>query len=156
MKKELNKEQMEKQAYQEDKYYTPELEEFHLGFEYEVYASNGNEDKWIPSTWGIFQSLEYFRDLEYTLERAYRVKEEFTRVKYLDKEDIESLGWILDNRGMNYSHYNSKYLMQVYNTDIRIYNPGKENGTYTNQLNLKINNKSELKKLMKQLGIYEL
>lgn len=64
---------------EDNKYYTSDIEDFHLGFEYqELY-----EGVWYDRTF-------WFGD----------VREEFdpinTRVKLLDKQDIEELGWIED------------------------------------------------------------
>jgi len=61
---------------EENKYYTPEIEEFFVGFEYEVY------DK-LHGVWNkennFFLQQGDFKDS--------------IRVKHLDREDIESLGW---------------------------------------------------------------
>ena len=60
-------------------YYTPEIEEFHVGFECE-YKEPDEE---------AFESDELTeRDVAYLLAYPDRA-----RVKYLDKEDIESLGF---------------------------------------------------------------
>ena len=62
-----------------DKYYTPEIEEFHVGFECEVVQ----EAQWVGVE--VHQA-----DMSY-YER--RLNTGSLRVKHLDKEDIESLGW---------------------------------------------------------------
>ncbi len=64
------------------KYYTPQKEEFHIGFEYEV-KSKG---KWIKTIFNDGRSAEQYTDMEIPV-----------RVKKLDKDDIESLGWELQN-----------------------------------------------------------
>ena len=71
-----------------DKYYTPTLEEFHVGFEYEI--TNGYE--WITK---IFSKQDLKSFLYEKLENG--IAQEYIRVKYLDKEDIESLGFKYDN-----------------------------------------------------------
>lgn len=73
-------------------YYTPELEEFHIGFEHEYQASKG---EWLKSIFpeqfqtgakGVEGWAEFTPDMLIGEGRAIRVK-------YLDKEDIESLGF---------------------------------------------------------------
>lgn len=59
------------------KHYTPSLDEFHNGFKYEEFTHGQVEDFWTP--------------LEFKLRPLFNVLE--TRVKYLDKDDIESLGF---------------------------------------------------------------
>jgi hypothetical protein len=76
----------------EDKYYTPGIEEFHVGFEYQfaceaTIAGVSQPDFWVES---IVESPSGLIDI---MERAEVIKDCY-RVKYLDKEDIESLGWV--------------------------------------------------------------
>ena len=73
----------------ENKYYTPEISELHVGFGYEhqqdgydgeeVYRSN----MYVPFDIGP-QDLKYVKEW---------VDDGRVRVKYLDKEDIESFGF---------------------------------------------------------------
>jgi len=129
-------------------YYTPSIEEFHVGFEYEY--NNGKS----------WQNEIFIRGIGF----APNPKLDDCRVKYLDKEDIESLGWLFekqhagleelqfskdlgstyDNLGLDYS-LDSGYLRIAYNG---------LNGD-TTRFSGTIKNKSELKVLMKQLGINE-
>jgi hypothetical protein len=66
-----------------DKYYTPEIEEFHVGFEWEEHRASGEWFKsgniGVPMHWGLDN------------------KEAF-RVKHLDRSDIEGEGW--SNEGL--------------------------------------------------------
>ncbi len=61
-------------------YYTPSIEEFHFGFEYEVKQAG----IWVSD---IVQANDCLSDY---VGEGYRVK-------YLDKSDIVSLGWEYDN-----------------------------------------------------------
>lgn len=86
----------------------------------------------------------------------------------MSKEDIESLGWKLtipsNSPNTNFlpegvSRYeiscnNIRYLMEVENTKLSIYTytVGRKDGSVHN---ITIKNKSELKRLIKQLGINE-
>ena len=63
----------------ENKYYTPSIEEFHVGFEYEIEEPDGSYTKQELT---VRDSLEFIDDHS----------SEF-RVKYLDIDDIESLGF---------------------------------------------------------------
>jgi len=63
------------------KYYTPSIEEFHPGFEYEaLWGIENINGEWLKET---FSSAQSTKDLE-----------EIYRVKHLDQEDIESFGFI--------------------------------------------------------------
>lgn len=89
-----------------DKYYTPTIEEFHVGFEYEVpqrvvvaQVLSEEQMKDMPSYTMVTKecTLEDLQSLQVddgTL-CGIECKGEVlgTRVKYLDKEDIESLGF---------------------------------------------------------------
>ena len=63
-----------------NEYYTPSLEEFQWGLEYEIYWAKAQEwKKFNVCKWFSFETLE--EDL----------KKEQYRVKYLDKDDLEDL-----------------------------------------------------------------
>lgn len=125
-----------------EKYYTPEIEEFHVGFEYET--KRKDENSWIKRTWNKY---DVYSSLDNTHEEV--------RVKYLDREDVESLGFE-DLGNHSYEYGDSKLFLSHYPStnelDVYVYKRISDNerdfyfqGT--------IKNKSELKKLLKQLGI---
>ena len=160
-----------------NKYYTPEIEEFHVGFEYEY--NDGRE--WIKTGITIWTDLQTI----FILEDKCPIP---LRVKHLDSQDIEELGWTkfeyvynkekgLKAKGSHgYSHYfkdvvllDSKQTI-VLNLQTGLIEPTVaiwwvvDNPTYVNIHNNMektsneifiglIKNKSELKKLMKQLNI---
>lgn len=125
----------------ENKYYVPDISEFHVGFEYEWLCTAGN--KWLKKVYkeGIF--------LEESLENC--------RVKYLDKEDIESLGF--EEIGQEDYYLNGDLdnwrIERLYDKDKNyFYRIEKEDrGDIEQIFFVYIKNKSELKKLLKQLGI---
>jgi hypothetical protein len=131
-----------------EKYYTPEIEEFYVGFEYE----------YKNSTTGDWQKEIFNRGIGFAPNPT--VKD--CRVKYLDRDDIESLGFfVATTSGMEaaYGKRDDKNELRFilrekyHNNTIQIervlyYNAGK-----TTLFEGKIKNKSELKKLLKQLGI---
>ncbi len=121
-----------------DKHYTPEIEEFHVGFEYEE--------------WDIRAEDDFIKTV--VPEKGY-VNHPYNevRVKYLDTEDIKSLGFEID---ADYKSINSVMfskddytILQSDITEILISDSFNE----TTLFNGRIKNKSELKKLLKQLGI---
>lgn len=135
---------MEKQ----NNYYTPTIDEFYIGFEFE--HMDINTGRWNKHIFGSTY-MDEFTMIQMDLNDGLLM------VKYLDKEDIESLGWVFDSELSNdvFDRYeglfeNMYYFLQVYHTDqsvvisfpisILIYR-------------LVIKNKSEFKRLMKQLGI---
>jgi len=131
---------------EDNKYYTPSIEELYVGFEYERLNYNT----------GMFEEVKHPCDyIDWNMKQIQfkiHIKKEEIRVKYLDQKDIESLGWILDNKKINYKL--SDYYLQHYNNQIRIYTSlDLSKGTYNNEIWLNIKNKSELKKLMQQLNI---
>lgn len=137
-----------------EKYYTPTIEEFHVGFEYE-WSADGSHDNWKKEIMDINTPLTYFRD-DADVEH---------RVKYLDKEDIESLGWSTTSSKTNYRHFinstKSEYdtlqvilecideYEHVYDIIRLIIEGGKRHYLFRGI----IKNKSELKVLMKQLNL---
>lgn len=140
---------------EDNKYYTPELEEFHLGFQYQHKCFNGWEDDTMPD-------FSEVKDSDGSMNEWipwYNNDITNFRVKYLDKEDIESLGWeeeisahfvLITDKGRYFLDCNfASHKFQI-STDIQKY-PNEQ--TYPIKFNGKIKNKSELKKLMQQLDI---
>lgn len=73
-----------------NKYYTPEIEEFHVGFEY--YVCEGAWYKRVLSTEDYLPDHTKFEQIIKELGEEDKI-----RVKYLDREDIEACGWKYDN-----------------------------------------------------------
>ena len=128
-----------------DKYYTPEIKEFHIGFEYEYEDINesGSTTSWYKTVikenecYIIDQHLKYSDDLN-------------LRVKYLSREDIESLGWKFNTD----LYIRNNLTLQVHKDSITIKyydNFNNDSRTLVEQINIK--NKSEFITLLKQLRI---
>ena len=139
----------------ETKYYTPTIEEFHVGFE--IYLENIENAK---IGLYIVTKNDMLSATHDEVSGMYDIIKE-AKVKYLNKEDIESLGWVYDEDYPKlWNHYKlGKYYLTMGNTANNI-NPYKitiDNGELfeNNELYFQgiIKNKSELTKLMKQLGI---
>lgn len=84
----------------ENKYYTPELEDLHIGYECErKHYKNGI----APYELSQEQAREFYKNSEIEWSKEIirslfnythlLMDNEVIRTKYLDKEDIESLGW---------------------------------------------------------------
>lgn len=129
-------------------YYTPTIEEFHVGFEYELLGNSGN---WYKNDFGDANG-EYWNELS---ECYWDITHNKLRVKYLDQEDIESLGWNTEDNGECYNLQIKWDLYGLYPFEFE----SKIPHTYKICKDTKdlfygtIKNKSELKKLMQQLNI---
>lgn len=148
-----------------DKYYTPSIEEFHVGFEFEV---NYTGEGWLKEIFcnGTGKNIDSIGKLKSFLGKT--TFEDAYRVKYLDKKDIESLGFefiekngdllfksIKTYRGLSTGD-DSKIWISYYpkNQWTLIYkrsNRGEEDDLFYGV----IKNKSELKKILKQLNVKE-
>lgn len=131
------------------KYYTPEIESIHVGFEYEHW----NRNIWAKCKISGIEELGYF--IAYCEQQLIP---ERIRVKYLDQEDIEAEGWdpiIPDEKDdkdtLKFKIDDSDRTLQVwYRTlepTVEIKQLGKVIFWGT------IRNRSELKRIMQQLGI---
>lgn len=94
-----------------DKYYTPSIEEFHVGFEFEL------KDP-ITQIWVKFIFEE---------DKLWFIKSNISRVKYLNKEDIESLGFELIEEDIKNPIFNKQIPelkqsihLQLYNQDNQV------------------------------------
>jgi hypothetical protein len=128
-----------------NKYYTPEIEEFHVGFEVTYNHFNKRIIHVIKEdelNYGDYQGVTDF----------YEIIKNEPLVKYIDKEDIESLGF---KKSMThndwYDYKNERYWLYKENEkDWRwIISDEESEVSFAGS----IKNKSELKKLLKQLNI---
>ena len=123
----------------ENKYYTPSIDEFHVGFEYE-WKCDGTQTDWTRSICNILMNP---LDVDCRRINDYRVK-------YLDKEDIESLGFKEDiyNGVKCFTKNNCQIFFFGDNvTSIDLF-AGEFRNQYFRGL---VKNKSELKKILNQI-----
>ena len=149
----------------ENKYYTPTIEEFHVGFEIEVLVEDVG---WIKVPY--MKNYLLGKGKPDIINVHNNLKEGVIRVKYLDQEDIESLGfndfkhaasdWYkLEKRvpdGFASSGYWNCFRLCHFADENKIKIMAYEysfNEKETTLFQGTIKNKSELKKLMFQLGI---
>ena len=167
----------------ENKYYTPTIEEFHVGFEFESYADHCGD---AMSGYYEGDCKDWSGEIFYNLHRsdfegnggmtiwsmkglAEAIKDEDIQVKYLDVADIESLGFKLTGRSNTEDNVRGAYFNAVdkncayelkYSFGDKPY--WLEQGPQViiqaggvPRLNAKVKNKSELKKVLKQIGYGE-
>jgi hypothetical protein len=171
----------------DNKYYTPELEEFCIGFEYEEYQQKEwnkliSPPKSLGYEWvkKVFDTSTSLGKIKHNVEGMNWMIDGVDKghptckikVKYLDKEDIESLGWSYFKKSyskhlkedcivFNSEKYNCilAYYPKTSRISVATLDPSKnETMLKTNwddkQVNLiSCKNKMELKKLLKQLEI---
>lgn len=135
-----------------NKYYTPEIEEFHVGFEYEFKWSvdEDKQENWYRSDIKDFQQFIDIYHPIYSL-----------RVKLLDREDIEELGFEHDStveQECFYKHKSTNFMSEndwwlIYYEKTGFITIHDSNGNSDNEFYGEIKNKSELRRLMKQLHI---
>lgn len=146
----------------QNKYYVPEIEEFYIGFEYEWMRYGEGATEWTKSILtmenGPVGDYDAWRGNDY-------------RVKYLDREDIESLGWkfigktidnwyelVIDRPAVMSTHTNRRYVLQHdFRTNqgvvVKAYDYSSGDTGEHDIYRGACKNKSELKILMKQLNI---
>ena len=141
----------------ENKYYLPKIEELHIGFECEIDQSEINKN---------FKWCEYVIGTDYetiTIARAVsEVNKNGIRVKYLDRQDIESFGFIcagigeyqkLDDNTDDFIIVDTNFIDDL---NVRICyekSTGENVSTEYTMFDGAIKNKSEFKKLLIQLNI---
>jgi len=156
---------------EQDKYYFPDLSEFHEGLRCEIrdpWERNEEDRQWEPYVF----TFNTHDDMPHEYDTGF----EKYRVKYLDRADIEELGWeLIKEEDSPFTGKKSSVLTYQMNKEIG-FNTGsnyylyfrtdgitpsltiKEEtygswSTYSYEMNFVIKNYGELKTLMKQLNI---
>jgi hypothetical protein len=150
-----------------NKYYTPTIEEFHVGFEFEVKIATENE--WVKAIYS-YPSDDWFNVCYFPDEKKEISVPDCMRVKYLDKEGIESLGWVSwSNHPKHFYHpagikkfsdgtIQHNITLRIENNNIiaiRRYSESPINFNNFAEFYGICKNKSELKKLMQMLNIQQ-
>lgn len=161
-----------------DKYYKPSLEEFYTGFEYEEFHDpirykliNEKLNKWNKKVYDINTQLYYTDSNEnkYSFFNNEIYKDNF-RIKYLDEEDLKELGFEdIKTEIKSYGKYFNgriKYNKDKYfKRSLEIYCSFLKNKNeiycklidthFKGNFEIYLKNKSELKKLLKQIKVNE-
>lgn len=141
-----------------DKYYTPSIEEFRVGFEYELQNIENAQWRKVTCRQGFGAFDDDIDDLE----------EGRIRVKYLDEEDLYSLGFEYNGEpaGCKFrfkskkilyplnSEFDHRFFLEL-SSDLDIFRIFQRYSSLDiiSRFQGKIKNISELKVLLKQLGI---
>ena len=128
-------------------YYTPSIEELHVGFEFEILGKV--RDNSGRKTWNkvILSNEPTF--IKFLFDKYFIKEPSFIRVKYLDKEDIESLEF----NQIEYDTYTFKHYFFEFNNEHKIFIYHVKNRLTSILFVGTVKNKSELKVLMRQLSI---
>lgn len=131
------------------KYYKPNIEEIHIGFELEEFTGGVYEPITVSKPYDVQRVWMKLREV--------RMGGPMIRVKYLDEEDILACGW----RERNANNEQADYVIET-DQQTKYYLFFKERVTIYRHLPASIHhvlfectvkNKSELKRLMSQLCI---
>jgi hypothetical protein len=132
----------------ETKYYTPNIEEFHVGFEFEgLITERGHQ------SWSLNDNLTANKLSDIILwlsEEKDHPRYEEVRVKYLDREDIESLGFNTEDNGTCYNMEKGFDIYGLYPLEDNLIEICKFTNTLFKGM---VKNKSELKMILKMLNI---
>lgn len=147
-------------ATDEKKYYTPSIEEFHVGFEYESFVDD--PDVITAPSW-IKVAIDHWVVDYLAYSWRKEIEDQRIRVKHLDQEDIESLGWAHDKE---LTGHPKRFIIQMNDGTLWVLmlsvggwcmiESYRNVSPYTEPKGMfrgHIKNKSELKKLMQQIGI---
>jgi hypothetical protein len=144
----------------ENKYYTPTIEEFHVGFECEYVEEESLGEK-IWSEFDIDSSMA-MEQFVYDYHCSDESLKGLFRVKYLDKEDIESCEFEVIRSNEDEITFKSKkplinnsYLFLTFDLDVshsvELHNDDLYSDRCTWFYGI-IKNKSELKRILKMIG----
>ena len=146
---------------EDKKYYVPEISEFHVGFEYECKLSQMFTNPPINKEDEGFTKLKFSISTVNVNELSIiesHIKNQAVRIKYLDREDIESLGFKYKDvyrDGGTIEFKSLTHNLKYYRDNIIANSPNKiiiNNGKIV-VFEGDVKNKSELVNLMNKLGI---
>lgn len=146
------------------KYYTPTIEEFYVGFEYEIDVKNIHNNTHIGNKW-VNITLDY----ESLSVIQSQIVDKTVRVKCLDEQDILDLGWIkkkeewyeIENKDKDAEITKYRLLFSLYELTENDYHTELFVDIKLGDIEIiviplgirNIKNKSELKKIMQMLNI---
>lgn len=157
-----------------NKFYVPDLTEFHIGFEYELidHSSNNFGSDVSTCSWKKYTMLEkdiYNDEADTNLSViAQYQRKGYCRVKYLDQIDMKELGWLFCNIDDYGYDVFSKTIEIGFNTGVKYYvyisptNPGKifikweSYSSYnfvSGEIGMFIKNKNEFENFFNKLSI---
>ena len=156
------------------KYYTPEIEEFHVGFEYCITTHPVSMGEFSPYVKREFDHNTFEREFDVDTDSSGEIVKigvpSCIKVKYLDREDIQSMGFqtykdeqgnpnVVYERELDKSNIRGNDLVHILHNHVSkwvgvfIGDSETPYSDWETRFTGTIKNKSELKKLLKQLGI---
>jgi hypothetical protein len=140
--------QFDKTAVMRSAFYTPTIDEFHVGFEYETY----NGKVWTKQIAETCYSDQAYVCLPIP-DKDYGYDSENTRVKHIDKEDCILLGLKLKvwDNGSGYFEIGN-YTIGIYGTDLFCTVSQNDYGNNIIRFSGDLKNKTELKHILRQVG----
>lgn len=142
----------------ESNYYTPDISEFYVGFEYEKKMASGKFKQKNAIAFDMKTIQDYLETYQRSLESGYGKihGHKFVppyRVKYLDREDIESLGFIDNKLEWKNKVTRIKQRSETHAYDIACFEPKSPIAKLKAYgFSGIIKNLSELKRILKQIG----
>ena len=167
----MSNDEYQQKMFWDKKYYVSTLFEFHIGFEFEYLSI---EDKWEKVDLSKWLSPSKDKFVKINIENPNQCSESdllrninwwdicikrnnLIRVKYLDREDIENLGWVFNTENKNFELKTAKKSLRLQWFDNNAYNwlmiVSIHKETNNTLFDGAIKNKSELIKLMEKLNI---
>ena len=87
-----------------NKYYTPKIEEFKVGFEYEILGQANQKPSWKKVVFDLNHHTIFYPKTETTRNILdWRLRDGDIRVKCLDQSDIEECGFVVLKSGIEIS-----------------------------------------------------
>lgn len=150
-----------------ERFYTPEISEFHVGFEFEISISRARSADNVTSEWcpvildkgnGTHSDLALAEYMRGTFSKRNTDLNNSVRVKHLDREDIESLGFkITASESKPYGEYLQGKLngMELWFAHLKGKTPyiSLKSSHYNGNMKVYLKNKSELKRILRQIGV---
>ena len=147
----------------ESEYYIPDISEFYAGFEYELNEGSMDSPDWVKRKYEIDDFICPEHD-DYGIDTS-DLEDGYIRVKYLDVEDIESLGFTFGYQEFggtcsivgsnNEDRESSRFIGIQFEEDWHGILSGPTITIYSNSERLfrgVVKNKSELKQMLKMIG----
>ena len=130
-----------------NKYYTPEIEEFHVGFEYEHLMYHKNLPIWVKEKFHMVDS-------HFSIVNRVSLHNKTVSVKHLDREDIEGEGWVIIHEDERRISFHKKPNKEInFSKNDRNVTISKDVKRFDISFEGTIKNKSVLKQILKMIGV---
>lgn len=147
-----------------NKYYTPKDEEFHRGFRFEMPNRDGEPGSWKLYAYKHTPGANF--DIDELCSHHQKTMKELVRVKYLNQDDIEELGWewvqtreipgdddLTMHTFMHYENVGNIFQLTLIGGSVKIIAKGVDASRNGVLFLGEIKNYNELERVMFQVGI---